>query len=123
MTRDPIRVLRQPPRLEPIGDVLRDRHVREQRVVLEHDAGAAARRRQMVDRFAVEQHAAFALRDEAGDDAQQRRLAAAARPEQRDELAAGKVELDAVDRGDIAEAMRHVHRASVGGLSAQGTAS
>src|SRR5262249_51607046 len=64
-------------RLEAVGDVLGDRHVREQCVVLEYDAGAAPAWRQMVDGFAVEQHAAAALADEAGDDAQQRGLAAA----------------------------------------------
>jgi hypothetical protein len=76
--------------------------VREQRVILEHDARAAARRHEMVDRLAVEQHAAFRLGDEARDDAQQRRLPAAARPEQRHELSARDVEVDAVDRRDVA---------------------
>jgi hypothetical protein len=64
-------------RLEAVGDVLRHRHVREQRVILEHDAGPAPARRQMVDGLVIEQHAAVALPDKAGNDAQQRGLAAA----------------------------------------------
>ena len=40
---------RPAPVLEPVGDVLRDREVREQRVGLEHDAEVARRRRQRRD--------------------------------------------------------------------------
>ena len=36
-------------RFEPIGHVLGDRHVRKERIILKHDAGPAAARRQMVD--------------------------------------------------------------------------
>ena len=40
---------------------------------------------------------------EAGDDAQQRGLAAAGRAQQRDELARGELEADVVERDEVAE--------------------
>jgi hypothetical protein len=98
--------LRRMARLEPVGDVLGDRHMRKERVVLEHDADAAAMRRQMVHGLAVEEDAARALRHEARDDAQKRGLAAARGAQQRDELAGGDVEPDVADRDQVAEAVR-----------------
>src|SRR5262249_24717901 len=65
----------------------------------------------MVDGFAVEQHAALALPDKTGNDAQQRGLAAARRPEQRDELPARNVEIDVAHGDDLAEAMADVLKA------------
>src|SRR5215475_16170144 len=65
----------------------------------------------MVDGLAVEQHAALALPDKAGNDAQQCRLAAARRPEQRDELPAGNIEIDAAHGDELAEAMADVLKA------------
>ena len=43
---------------------------------------------------------------EAGEHAQHRRLAAARRPEEHEELAVGDLEVEGVDRGDVAEALR-----------------
>jgi hypothetical protein len=57
--------------------------MREQGVVLEDDADVALVGRQVIDRRAVDPHAAGDLADEAGDDAEQGGLAAARRPEQR----------------------------------------
>ena len=54
-------------RAQAVGDVLRHRHVREQGVVLEDDADVALVGRQVVDRRAVDPHAARGLADEAGD--------------------------------------------------------
>ena len=47
---------------QAVGHVLRHRHVREQGVVLEDDADVALVGRQMVDRRAVDAHAALAWR-------------------------------------------------------------
>ena len=64
-----------------VADVLLHRHVREQRVVLEHEADAAALGRQVDPRFGVEQHCAVELdppavgSGQAGDRAQDGRLA------------------------------------------------
>src|SRR5690349_21263868 len=62
----------------------------------------------MIDRLAVEQDAAAALANEAGDDAQQRGLAAARWSEQRHELAARDIEIDVAHGQHVAEAMANV---------------
>ena len=64
-----------------VADVLLHRHVREQRVVLEHEADAAALGRDVDPRVGVEQHCAVELdppavgSGQAGDRAQDGRLA------------------------------------------------
>src|SRR5262249_26784566 len=68
----------------------------------------APARRQMVDGLVIEQHAALTLPDEAGNDAQQRGLAAARRSEQRDELAPRDIEIDVAHGDELAEAMADV---------------
>ena len=90
----------QPAHLEAEADVLRDRHVRKQRVVLEHHAEAALFRRQRVDARLVEPDAAARQLHQAGDAVERRRLAAAGRPEQRDEFAALDRERQLVQRGE-----------------------
>src|SRR5262249_1713819 len=97
--------------LEAVGDVLRHPHVREKRVIPEPQAGPAPARGQMVDGLAIEQHAALALADKAGHDAQQRGLAAARRPQQRDEFPARNIEIDVAHGDDLAEAMADVLKA------------
>ncbi len=82
----------------PNADVLRHRHVREQRVVLEHHADVAGMHRHAADILPVDQHLAAVQRDEAGDRAQQRGLAAAARSQQAEELAVAERHGDAVER-------------------------
>src|SRR5262249_13176894 len=70
------------------------REPREQRVGLEHHAAIAAR---PVDRPAVERHRAGRGLGEAGDDAQQGRLAAARGPEDADEVVVGDAEIDRLE--------------------------
>ena len=80
---------------QPERHVLEHGHVAEQRVVLEHEADVAladAARQRVV---AVEQHLSLVRPFEAGDDAQQRRLAGARRAEQRNQLAGLDVQVDA----------------------------
>ena len=48
------------------------------------------------------------LPDEAGHDPQQRGFAAAGGPEQRDQFAAGDIEIDVADRDEIVESMGNV---------------
>ncbi len=89
---------------QPERNVLEHRHVAEQRIVLEHEADLPLAR---ADRRDVEplQHDLPRIRVlEARDHAQQRRLAAAGRAEQRDELTRGEIERDVVERGELAEA-------------------
>ena len=93
---------------EPVLDVLRDGHVREQRVVLEHRVDVPVERRSIGDVGAVEHGCAPCGRSlEAGDHAQHRGLAGARRPEQREELARADVERDVVDGDDCAEPLGH----------------
>src|SRR5688572_22540648 len=102
--------------------VVRDRHVAEQRVVLEHEADAAVARRHPGDVAPVQRDAAMVGFDQAGDRAQERALAAAARAEQDQELALLDRERHVVDDrqslvplGDLVEIDRH------GAFSAGGT--
>ena len=72
--------------------------MRKQGVVLEDDADGALVRRQPVDDLVADDDPSLGLGDEAGDDAQQRGLAAAGRAEQCDDFAALYVEIDVFDR-------------------------
>ena len=93
-------------RLEAIGDVARHRQVGKQRIRLEDDAVVALARRQARHVAAGHAHGAEVLPLEPGDDAQQRRLAAAARPEETHELAVADLEADAIESDDGAESLR-----------------
>jgi hypothetical protein len=92
--------------LEPEGDVLLHREVGEERVALEDRVRRPLERRQPGDVDAVDEDAPLGRLLEAGDHPQRRRLAAAARAEQREELAAGDVEVERADRHHVAEALR-----------------
>src|SRR5262249_30007691 len=78
-------------------DVLRDRHMAEQRVVLEHKPDIALLRRQSGDIAALQQHAPVVDPGQAGDHAQDRALAAAARPQENEEFAVGPLQRYVVD--------------------------
>ena len=94
-----------PPDPEPEGDVLEDRHVREERVRLEDHVHRALGRRDIGHVAAGEQNPAGRRLLEAGDHPQGRRLAATARAEQREELALADRQVD-VDHLEIAEELR-----------------
>ncbi len=76
--------------------------MREERVVLEHGVDVALRRRDARDVDARELDMAGVGTLEAGDHAQRRRLPGAGRPEQREELAGGDLEIEAGNRDDVA---------------------
>ena len=97
--------LRRPQRLQAEGEVLAHRHVRVERVGLEHHREAALGRRDLVHRLAVDEDLAAGDLLEPGDHPQQRRLAAARRADEDDELAVLDVKVDAVDDLDRAEAL------------------
>jgi hypothetical protein len=86
--------------LEAVGNVLGHGHVGEHGIGLEHHVHRPAVRLDIEHVLAVDQDRAVAGRLEAGDHAQQRRLAAARRPEQGEELAGANVEAHIVDRDD-----------------------
>ena len=87
--------------LVELQDLGRQQHVldhvppRQQRGALEHQADVAPR---CVDACAVHAHLAGARRQQARDDPEQRRLAAAGAPDERDELALPHLEVDVVER-------------------------
>ena len=93
-------------RPQAVGDVAADGEVGKHRVVLEHHAGVALVRRQRVDALLAEQDAACVELAKSRDHAQQRGLAAARRPEQREELAVAHRDRHVVDRPHGAERAR-----------------
>jgi hypothetical protein len=86
--------------------VLEHRHVREQRVGLEHRAGGAGVRRYAVDDLGPDPDGALVRVVEAADDPQGGRLAAARGPEQRRQLAGLGRDRHVVDGGGGTEALR-----------------
>ena len=95
--------LRRARHAQPEGDILEHGQMREYRIVLEHHREPALPRRQVRHVAPADQHAPAALPLEPRDDAQQRRLAAARRPEQREELAVAHAQRHIAERGDGAE--------------------
>ena len=91
--------------LEPEGHVLEHRHVRVERVVLEHHGDVAVLGRRLVDQGIADPDLAGGDLLEAGDHAQGRALAAARRADQDHELAIGDREVDAAHRLDAAIAL------------------
>ena len=102
---EPRRDLGRPelPQLEAVGDVVRDRHVGPERVVLEHHADVPLVRRQPVHHAVAEADLARVGLVEAGHEPQQRRLAAARRAQEREQLAVIDGEVGPIHRGDGAE--------------------
>src|SRR5262249_20654028 len=94
----PYLVARHVAHLEGEADILRNRHVREHGVVLEDDADLAAMRRQARDVALVEQDAAGIRLGEARDHHQGRGLAAAAGPEDGEELTRLDRDRERIDR-------------------------
>ena len=92
--------------LEAEADVSLNRAMREQRIGLEHHADVAPVRGHVLHRLAVEQDAAFVQRHEAGDGAQERRLARTGGPEQTEELAVADLEAHRVQRPERAVEFR-----------------
>ena len=90
------------------GDVLEDGQVGEEGVVLEDRVDVALVRRQPGDVLAAQLDEAARRLLEAADHAQRGRLAAARGAEEREELPAADLEVDAVDGDDITEALRDV---------------
>ena len=90
---------------EPVADVVADRQVREQRVVLEDRVHVAIERRDRRHVPAVEVDAAGRRQLEPRDHPQRRRLARTRRAEHREELAVAHLEVDAGDREHVAVAL------------------
>jgi hypothetical protein len=78
-------------------DVVCDRHLAEERVVLEDEPDSAILRRDAGDVTPVNEHATVVDLGQSSDHAKKRALAAAARAEQHEELAVRNRESDAID--------------------------
>ena len=90
---------------QAVADVLLHRHVRKQRVRLEHHVDRPLVRRHFGHVHIVDQDAAGARARESRQHAQQRRLAASRGAHQGEHLALVDAQIDAVDRGEGAEGL------------------
>ena len=93
--------------LEPERDVVVDRHVREQGVLLEDHVDRSAVRGQRCAVLALQQDPPFVRHLEPGDHPQGRGLAAAAGAEQREELSLEDRERHVANCGRLAEVFAH----------------
>ena len=100
--------------LEGKRDVAVHIHVGEERVVLKNHADVASGGRRERHVLAAEQDAALLRQLEARDDLEQRGLAGAARPEDREELAGPDLEIDAVERDNRSERLADTAQSQAG---------
>ena len=93
--------------LQAKGDVLQDRHVREERILLKDSVHRPLVGGQVLDLLAIEHDLALGHRLETGDHAQQGGLAAARGPEQGEELVVADIQRHLAEGGDrgLAEAV------------------
>src|SRR3984957_8939889 len=105
--------------LEREGDVAAYAHMRIERVGLEHHGEPALRGTDICHVLGVDEHLTGGYVLETGDEAQERRLAAAGGANEHSELAIFDIEIDAVDDADCAKRLAHVFElnASHGGNS------
>ncbi|MNI61083.1 hypothetical protein D3C73_1163340 [compost metagenome] len=80
--------------LKPKSNILIDGHVLEERIVLEHKADFTLLGRKIINCFAVKNNLAAIRRFESCQHAQNRGFAAAARPEQTDQMTLGNPEIN-----------------------------
>jgi hypothetical protein len=95
-------------------DVVSGGHVREERVGLEDHAHVAVVRRHVREVIALDHHPARGWPLEAGDDAKRRRLPAAGRAEQREELARLDGDVDLLDRREVAKLLVELFQFQIG---------
>ena len=105
-----LRIALQP---QPERHVLRHRHVRVERIVLEHHRDVAILWRHVVDDIAPDHDVAAGDILQACDHPQRRRLAAAGRTHQHHELMVGDIEIDAADRLDLVIALHNLTQRNV----------
>ena len=94
--------------LEPERDVVVDRHVREERVLLEHHVDGSSVREDRRDVPSLKDHTPLVRHFEPGDHPQRRRLSASARAEEREELPLADRERHVAHRIGLSEALADV---------------
>ena len=102
-TRSLISGFRELPQPQAERHVLEHRHMRVERVVLEHHRDVPVLRRHVVDQLIADIDLARGGFFEPGDHPQGRALAAARGSDQHDELAVGDVEVDPLHRRGLVE--------------------
>ena len=100
-------------RLQPEGDVLVDREVREEGVVLEDRVHVPLVRRQPGDVLALELDQARRRLLEPADHPQGRGLATAGRAEEAEELAVPDLEVDVIDGRRVTESLDDIDQTDV----------
>ena len=100
--------LREPFQAQPERHVFEHRHMRVERIVLEHHGDVPVLWRHVVDQLVADIDLARGGFLEAGDHAQGRALAAARRPDQHDELAIGDVDVDPPHRRGLVKGLDDV---------------
>ena len=107
--------LRRAPDLEPVAEVVAHGHVRVERVRLEDHRDVAVARRELGDVPLADRDRPGGDLLEAGDHPQERRLAAAGRADENDELPVLDRERDVVDGEDASgKLLRHVFESDPG---------
>ena len=105
------------PHRETVGDVLRNRHVREKGVLLEHEADAALFGGEIRDVFAAhEDLGAFVGRFKTRDDAKKRRLPTARGPEKNGAAARVEREREGLQDAGLAVVFRDVLKSDGNGI-------
>src|SRR5262245_51040752 len=81
--------------------------MREQRIVLKHDANFAPIRGNICDAMTIDGNLAAVRQQKSGDQVKERGLAAAGWTEQRQQLAAADRQRYVIEGGDLAESLGH----------------
>ena len=102
-----------------VGDVVVGRQVRVGGVVLENHGDVALGRLQVVDHAPGDRNLALGDGLQPGDHAQKRRLAAAARADDDQELGVGDPAVDTMDDGHVAVGFVHLAQLDLDHLSTQ----
>ena len=89
--------------MKRVREVLADGQRRVEGVELEDHRDVSSPGRQVVDRPAAQKHVASRGRLQPRDQAERRRLAAAGRPQEADDLTGADVQVDGVDGDQVAE--------------------
>jgi hypothetical protein len=103
--------------LEAEGDIFEHGHMPKQSIVLKNETDLAIAYRPQSRIPTVDEHLADIRRLEAGNDAQQRGLAAARGPEKREQCPGRHFEIDILDRGKLAELLGYAAQRNAHGLS------